>query len=74
MSEIVTLKIPDSLMEQARTTAQKSGQAVEDVLMGWLAQVAKQDSGQLLEPGREYMLYSPEESPEAARVLEAMLN
>ena len=40
MSEIVTLELPDVLVESARSVAAQTHQRVEDVLVGWLDRVA----------------------------------
>jgi hypothetical protein len=40
MSEIVTLALPDKLMQSARTVADRTHRRVEDVLLEWLDRAA----------------------------------
>ena len=59
MAEAVTLALPDEVARQARETARRTGQALEDVLTAWIRRGAASDDTASLAAGVEYPLYTP---------------
>ena len=59
MAEMVTLSLPDEVVERARETASRTGQDFQQVLSEWLQQAAKRDPATLIIPNVSYPIYTP---------------
>lgn len=69
MVEKVTLELPEEVVQRAHTTANRTGQAFEQVLTEWIARGAERDVESLIVPGVEYPIYTPFGNEAAAQVL-----
>jgi len=64
MSAVVTLELPDALVQSARAVAAQSNRRVEDVLVEWLDQAASEVPVELL-PDEQVVLLGSLEMAEA---------
>ncbi|MBA3874303.1 MAG: hypothetical protein ABI970_22225 [Chloroflexota bacterium] len=60
MSQIVTLQLPDDVMEQVVKAATSSGHSVQDTLQTWISPKAKTiDTMTMLQEANELPIYTP---------------
>ncbi|MBC7810877.1 MAG: hypothetical protein H7175_07025 [Burkholderiales bacterium] len=74
MSVMISLELPDEMVNRAKEVAQRTGLHFETVLTGWLERGAVDEDVSPLIPGAEYAIYTPYGNEEAARILTQFLN
>jgi len=70
MSQIVTLQLPDDVMEQVVKASKSSGRSVQDTLQTWVTLTAKTvDNMSMLQQATELPIYTPQGGEQTAQEL-----
>ena len=73
MTRIISLALPEALVDQVTHIAQRDGRSLETLLTEWIERDVASDPTTMFTPDAAYYIYTPQAGEGAAQVIEELL-